>query len=103
VGIITYLYFASWIWAPVGEEGLLGGPGDPIIWGSTAFPIFAVCSLMNFVWFFVALRKLRRYRIWQHLIIWLTVVAVWVGVDRYDTSRQYTGADFQIEAPARQK
>jgi hypothetical protein len=39
LGIALYLYFASEIWAPAGEEGLLAGPGDPIVRGFSALPV----------------------------------------------------------------
>src|SRR6185437_10283680 len=95
-GLITYLYFASWIWAPLGDRSLPGGPGDPIIWGLTAFPVLAVCSLMNVVWIVLIFLSAQRDKRWRDMMTCLIVIAIWISVNRYDEHRQYRGDDVAI-------
>ena len=44
-----FLYFSSQFWAPRGEEGLLGGRGDPILWTVFALPGLAAGAFSNVV------------------------------------------------------
>lgn len=91
IGVFIYLYFASRIWAPYGEEGLLGGSGDPIIWGLTAFPVLAFFSIVNLVWVILILYRFRDNRDWRSLVIWFVVLIFWGCTLGYDYSRQYNG------------
>jgi hypothetical protein len=79
------------MWAPLGNEGLLGGPGDPIIWVLAVLPVLVVCSVMNFVWLMLVLLHMRRTRDWYSVAILLLVVILWSGAIGYDHSRQYKG------------
>lgn len=92
IGIVMYLYAASNTWAPHGEEALLGGPGDPIIWSLSAFPILLVASILNLAWMVLILLRSRQSRNWHALAVWVAVVMLWAGVFAYDHSRQYTGS-----------
>ncbi|RBP15894.1 hypothetical protein DFR50_107164 [Roseiarcus fermentans] len=47
--VSLFLYFGSQLWAPPGQEGLWGGPGDPILWTFLAFPWLFVGALANIV------------------------------------------------------
>ena len=98
IGLPLYLYFASWIWAPHFEEGLLGGPGDPMIWGSTAFPVLAVCALADLLWLVLILVRRHWSPKWPALVLWVLVVACWYAGLAYDRSRSFTGADVYPEA-----
>ena len=91
LGMAGYLYFASWLWAPPGQEGLLGGPGDPIIFMSSAFPILAACSLLDALWIVSIVRAAKRNGNWRIVVVWLVVVIAWYGVKKYDDSRQFNG------------
>jgi len=95
VGIVLYLYFASRIWAPPGESGLEGGPGDPFIWVISAFPFLAVCFIVNIIWLALMLFKLRKSSAWIGLLLWIFLMAAWLGANRYDVYRQYTGSPVQ--------
>ena len=89
-GVILYLCFASTGWAPPSDKGLLGGPGDAFIWGMTAFPLLAGCSLMNIFWLASILANFKKS--WKILFIWIAVVLVWSGANRYDAYSQYDGS-----------
>ncbi len=92
LAMIAYLYFASAIWAPKGEKGLLGGPGDPILWVFTAFPFMVAGTLLNLVWLILIFRRRRSEKNWYPIIAWLVVIAAWYGAKLYDGSRHFTGA-----------
>lgn len=91
LGILLYLYLASKLWAPVGERGLEGGPGDPIIWTTTALPVLVLFSLLNIAWFLLIVLRFKKKKSWQPLIIWLVVILAWFGANRHDAHQQYTG------------
>jgi hypothetical protein len=90
-GLVTYLYFASWIWARPSQENLLGGPGDPIIYMLSAFPILAACASLDLIWGVLILLRMRHNKNLKPIMVWLTVGVVWVCALTYDSSRQYTG------------
>lgn len=90
-GILLYLYYASRIWASPGEEGLPGGPGDPIIWTLSAFPVLVIFFLTNMAWLLLIINQWRRNKDWRPLIVFLFVCAFWFGAHYYDLARQYTG------------
>ena len=91
LAMIAYLYFGSAVWAPKGEEGLLGGPGDPIIWTLTAFPFLVISGILDLAWLVLILKRRARDPNWYPITIWLIVIVAWWGVFSYDSSRQYTG------------
>ncbi|QAU23075.1 hypothetical protein EO087_02960 [Dyella sp. M7H15-1] len=91
IGLILYLYFSSRIWAPADEAGLMGGPGDPILWAMTALPFLIVCSLINILWFVMILLRKKRSSFLKSFFVWVLVVAAWILANRYDEYRQYRG------------
>jgi hypothetical protein len=93
VALLVFLYFCSWVWAPRGEEGLLGGPGDPIIFGLTAFPAFLVGLVINIIWLVVILFRARRVSQWRAVALLLLAVAVWGASIVYVRSRMFTGCE----------
>ena len=97
LGIILYLYFSSKIWAPAGEKGLKGGPGDPFIWGLTALPVAAICALANLVRLILILTNVLRGRGWRPILVWLLVIFAWIGANRLDVSQRYDGSALQID------
>jgi len=101
IGVILYLYFASWIWAPSGEKAFSGGAGDPIIWGTTAFPIIAIFSLINLVWLALILSNISRGGKWKAILVWSFVALAWLVANRYDAYRQHQEIDIAtITVPA---
>lgn len=91
VGIGAYLYFASRVWAPPGEQGLADPAGDVVAWMLTAFPILAACSLMNVAWFIKILLDMRKRKGLDLISIWALIVIMWVIVNRYDLHHHYVG------------
>jgi hypothetical protein len=83
LGIVTYFYFSSWTWIPPGEP--VGGPGDPIIWMLTAFPVLAACSFINLIWLICILVGDRKN--WKLTSAWLLIVMAWYAAYRYDVYR----------------
>ena len=47
VGFSLFIYLSSQLWAPRGQEGLLGGPGDNVIGGLSVVPVFLLFVLVN--------------------------------------------------------
>jgi len=64
IGLALYLGFASLVWAPEGQEGLLGGPGDPLIWVMLALPWLVLCSFINLLAFRTVSARLILARQW---------------------------------------
>jgi hypothetical protein len=95
IGIIFYLFFASLIWAPAGQKGLLGGPGDPITWVMLAFPFIVFFSLANVFWLVWIIFNIKKSSFWELLLIWILVVAAWIGANRYDFYHHYNGSSVQ--------
>ena len=84
LGIIAYLYFSSWTWVPQGEPA--GGPGDPIIWTLSAFPVMAACFILNVIWIVRILASRGKGR--RAALVWLLVIIAWYSVHRYDAYRE---------------
>jgi hypothetical protein len=93
VGLVAYLYYASYIWAPRGHEGEFGGPGDPFIWALRAGPIAALALVANLIWLVRVILHIHRTHNWKPLVLWLSVILLWSIAWTYDGTRQYTGAD----------
>jgi hypothetical protein len=83
LGIIAFLYLSSWSWLEPGAPA--GGPGDPIVWMLTAFPILAACSILNVIWIIRIVVK--RDRHWKSAVVWLLFVLAWYSAYRYDVYR----------------
>lgn len=75
--------FASQLW-PQPEDAGTNLAGNPIVWGLTAFPVFAVCSLMNVVWLTLIVLDSRKGKGWRSMLPWLLVIGAWVLVYRVD-------------------
>lgn len=63
-GLGLFLYFASWDWAPRGQEGLYYEAGDSISWALLAFPFLAICTVVNFIMSPTILTRLFYYGNW---------------------------------------
>ena len=100
LGLLLYLYFASWIWAPPSEKGLYGGPGDPIIWVVFAFPFLLGFAVLNFLVFVSALVRAILYMKWRFFFIASFVIFAWCAAYTYDATRQYDGSWLQNDPPA---
>jgi len=90
--IILFIYFASQVWAPAGQEGLYYDAWDSVAWTLTAFPLLAVSTLINFIMSRSVLIHLFSYKDWRLFLLWLAIVVVWVFVFRYDTGRHFDGS-----------
>lgn len=85
LGIAAYLYLSSSTWVPPKEPA--GGPGDPIVWMLTAFPVIAACAILNVIW--IIRIFLRRGTRWGLAAIWLLVEVAWFSANRYDAYRSH--------------
>jgi hypothetical protein len=90
--VSLYLYFASWIWAPPEDQGLYGGPGDPIIWAFLAFPCLAAGVFTNIVVIPRIANKVFYHKDLRLLFVWGACVFVFISAFEYDRSRQYNGS-----------
>jgi hypothetical protein len=96
-GIAFFLYFASWVWAPRGQEGLYYDAGDSVSWTLLALPFLALCTLMNFILSRTVLIHLFSYRDWRLFSFWLAIVIVWFGAYKYDSGRHFDGSRMSIQ------
>ena len=100
IGLALYLSFASLVWAPAGQEGLLGGPGDPLIWVMLALPWLILCSFINLLAFRTVFARLILARQWLPALFLALILAAWVTAFEYDSSRHYDGSELKLETPA---
>jgi hypothetical protein len=91
-GIALFLFFASWVWAPLGQQGLYYDAGDSIGWTLLAFPFLAICTLINLIISRSVLIRLFYYRDWRPFLLWLIIVAVWFSAFKYDSGRHFDGS-----------
>jgi len=91
--LIVFLYFCSWVWAPSGEEGLLGGPGNPIIFGLTGFPTLLIALVLNIIWLVLILFRARQITLRKCLAFFLLAVVMWGASIVYVRSRMFTGCE----------
>lgn len=91
-GIALFIYFASWVWAPGGQEGLYYDAGDSIAWGLLALPFLLVCNLVNLILFRTVFTRALLYHDWRPLLLWVAIIAVWASVFRYDSGRHFDGS-----------
>ena len=92
-GILLFVYLSSWGGAPEGGAGALGGPGDPILWGLSVFPVLLVWSIFNLAWSVRIASSVLRKRDPRALWIFALVLVLWYIAFDYDRSRQYSGSD----------
>lgn len=78
-----YLYFASKLW-PLPEDAGANLAGNPIVWGLTVFPVFAICMLINIVWLALIVLGGRKGKGWRSMRTWILVMVAWVLVYRLD-------------------
>ena len=91
-GIVLFLYFGSWVWAPRGQEGLYYDAGDSIAWGLLAFPFFLVCNFINLLLSRTIFTRLLLYHNWRPFILWIIFIVVWFSVFRYNSGRHFDGS-----------
>jgi hypothetical protein len=90
--IPLFLYFSSRIWAPRGQEGLWGGPGDAIIWTYLAFPWLAFGAFANIIVIHRVAVEIFYNKDFRLLFIWCTCPLVFFSAWVYDGSRQFNGS-----------
>jgi hypothetical protein len=76
-GAVSYVIAASrggWVDPRLRELGLHSVTGEPYVWATQVFPIWAAFLLLNLIWGgFVAAR-----RRWHSGIWWLATIPVWL-------------------------
>lgn len=83
LGTTAYLCLSSSTW--VHPEEPVGGPGDPIIWMLTVFPVIAACLILNVIWIIrISLNRGQRSR---QAVVWLLMALAWYAAHRYDEYR----------------
>jgi hypothetical protein len=87
-----FLYFTSRFWAPPGEEGLWGGPGDPIFWTLLAFPWLAAGAFANLAVIPRIATEVFYRKDFRLLFIWCVCVLLFASAYVYDGSRQFNGS-----------
>ena len=93
--VIFFLYFASKLWAPRGEEKEPASVGIAFSYGLTVLPFMALGVLVNLLWLGGMLWRLAWCRKWSWIsfAVFVGFFFVWQGVFSYDNSRKYSGND----------
>lgn len=99
LGLACFLFFASKLWAPQGDKGLLGGPGDPLIWMLSAFPFLLIFFVVNCVWVGRVIAMTRKNGI-KPLLVWAIIAICWIGAFSLDHVRSYDGSEVAPSANA---
>jgi hypothetical protein len=88
-GIASYIFLASWLWTPPGQEGPYHDARGELLWGVGVFPFLAICSLVNFIASRSVLIHLFLYRDYRLFSLWLFIVVIWFGAVKYDLGRHF--------------
>lgn len=88
---IVYMKRSAKLWAPYGQEGLFGGPGDYLTWELFILPFVETAIVINFLWIVILL--FHRPFVWRSVALWTLVVIVWMLSIMYNRSRSYTGKE----------
>ncbi len=96
-GVALFLYFASWVWAPPGQEGLYYDAGDSMVWGLLAFPFIAICTIIIVIVLRSVLIRLFYYRDWRPFLLWLVIGLVWFSAFKYDSGRHFDGSRMSVQ------
>ena len=91
-GIVSYIFFASWLWIPPGQEGPYHDARGDLLWGLAVFPFFAICTLINFIMARTVLIHLFLYRDYRLFSLWLFIVVIWFGSVKYDLVRHFANS-----------
>ncbi len=102
-GLLLYLYFSSLVWAPPGEEGLLGGPGEAAIWTLFALPWLVICSFLNLLMFRTVCARFILYGKWIPMLTFVAFIGLWIGAFKLDFSRHYNGSLVRTDETIRSK
>lgn len=75
MGAVLYLWWASHAWVIPQERalGIHSITGEPLVWASGVFPIWAAFLLLNAIWGVLILR----WRQWGSGRLWLLLVPIW--------------------------
>ncbi len=86
LGVIAYLLWASQTWVAPQEKGMnTTAPGDALVWGAFALPLFAAFFILNLVWGFLIVFQRR----WRTGRLWLTALIVWIIAIVVDVLRHH--------------
>lgn len=92
LGTPLFLYFSSQFWAPRGQEGLLGGPGEPILWTILALPWLAAVAFSNIAVIPRMSTELFFRKDVRLLLVWCACILMFFSAWVYDGSRQFNGS-----------
>jgi hypothetical protein len=98
-GVFLFLYFASRVWAPPGQEEAYRDFAVALSWALSAFPFLAICTLINFILSRSVLIHFFYYKDWRLILTWLTIVVVWSCAYAYDYGRRFAVSQISNEAP----
>jgi len=86
LGVIAYLLWASQTWVLPQERGMnTATPGDALVWGAFAVPLFAAFFILNLVWGSTIVFQKR----WRTGRLWLTALIVWIVAIAVDIFRHH--------------
>jgi hypothetical protein len=89
LGLIAYIFFASWLWVAPGQEGPYHDARSDLLWGLLVFPLLAVCTLVNLITSRSVLMHLFLYRDYRLFSLWLVIAIVWFGAVKCDLGRHF--------------
>jgi uncharacterized membrane protein YhaH (DUF805 family) len=89
IGMGIYLQLGSALWTIPGEEGLPGGPGDPLYWFFLLLPILLGYLVFNLAALCAIIRRVRQTGNPASLYVWAAIAVIWIVTFRYDNLRSF--------------
>jgi hypothetical protein len=89
LGIATYLYLASFVWAPMGNGPSASQEGFQIglSWSVRTIPVLVLFGIADLVWLKSVLLRLFRRSDWFSFALFLSTAALWYGAFILDFTR----------------
>ena len=100
VGVALYIWFCSalWVHATIEPESGDVDMAAASYWAETAVPVFLFCAVVDLVWLAVVFMRSRPPVLWRGCLLWVLVVAGWVGCWWYTRTR-FDRANYGIYSP----
>jgi hypothetical protein len=98
-GVFLFVFFASRVWAPPGQEEAYRDFAVALSWTLSALPFLAICTLINFMLSRSVLIHFFYYKDWRLILTWLTIIVVWSCAYAYDYDRRSAVDQISTEDP----
>lgn len=93
VGVAAYIWLASRIWVPPGEEGTPGGPGDAFYVFLCLYPVLGLFAGLNLAALVLSVRRAGDGGTKKVLIVGIAVASLWGSAIALDKYKSYNVID----------